>query len=93
MAINLLEKPKFGIYIVTRRLKAAICPSPGREFAEHVPVATRKAPLMDGKLLEHVSIVTNTTKEATHCIQNHVDSYATHTETSPFTGQRTSKAQ
>jgi hypothetical protein len=43
-------------------------------LAERVPVATRKAPLLDGELLEHVSIATNTTEEAMHFIQSHVDS-------------------
>jgi hypothetical protein len=59
---------------VTWRLKAAICPSAWRGFAEPVPVATRKAPLLDGELLEQVSTATNTTEEAMHCIQSHVDS-------------------
>jgi hypothetical protein len=53
--------------IVTWRLEAAICPFAGRGFAEHVPVATRKAPLLDGELLE-----TNTTEEAMHCIHSDV---------------------
>jgi hypothetical protein len=39
---------------------------------EHVPVATGKASLLDGELLEHVSTATNTTEEAMHCIQGHV---------------------
>jgi hypothetical protein len=43
-------------------------------LAEHVPAATRKAPLLDGELLEHVSTATNTTEEAMYCIQSHVDS-------------------
>jgi hypothetical protein len=81
----------FVVCIATRRLKAAICPSAGRGFAEHVPMTTR--PLLDGELLEHVSTATNTTEEAMHCMQSHVDSQATHTETFPFTRQRTSKAQ
>jgi hypothetical protein len=55
---------------MTWRLKAAVCPSAGRGFAEHVPAATRKAPLLDGELLEHVSIATNTTDEAMHCLQS-----------------------
>jgi hypothetical protein len=61
-------------HIVTWRLKAAICPSAGRGFAEHVLVATRNAQLLDGEMLEHVSTATNTTEEAMHCIQSHVDS-------------------
>jgi hypothetical protein len=65
-------KPRFNI--VTRRRKAAVCPSARRGFAEHVPVATRKAPLLYGELLEHVSTAANTTEEAIHCIQSHVDS-------------------
>jgi hypothetical protein len=35
-------------------------------------MAARKAPLLDGELLEHVSTATNTTEEAMHCIQSHV---------------------
>jgi hypothetical protein len=45
----------YNIYIGIRPLKAAICPSAGRGFAEHVPVATRKEPLLDGELLEPTS--------------------------------------
>jgi hypothetical protein len=36
-------------------------------------MASRKAPLLDGELLEHVSTATNMTEEAMHCIQNHID--------------------
>jgi hypothetical protein len=60
-----------GFDILTWRLNAG---SAGRGFAEHVPVAKRKAPLLDGELLEHVSTVKNTTEEAMHCIQSNVDS-------------------
>jgi hypothetical protein len=49
-------------------------PSAGRGFTEHTPVATRKAPRVDGELLERISAVTNTTEEAMHCMQSHVDS-------------------
>jgi hypothetical protein len=51
-----------GQNIVTWHPKAAICPSDGRGFAENVPVATRKASLLDGELLEQVSIATITTE-------------------------------
>jgi hypothetical protein len=37
-------------------------------------MAKRKAPLLDGELLEHVSTATNTIEEAMHCIKRHVDS-------------------
>jgi hypothetical protein len=47
-----------------------LCPSAGWGYAKHIPVATRKAPALDGKLLEHVSIATNRTEEAMHCIQS-----------------------
>jgi hypothetical protein len=47
-------------------MKAAICPTAGQGFAEHIPVATWKVPLLDGKLLEYVSTAMN--KEAMHCI-------------------------
>jgi hypothetical protein len=36
-------------------------------------VAKRKAPLLDGEMLEHVSTVTNTTEEAMLCIESHAD--------------------
>jgi hypothetical protein len=48
-----LVPQKHNILIWSR--EAAICPSAGRGFAEHVPAATRKTPLLDGELLEHVS--------------------------------------
>jgi hypothetical protein len=54
---------------VTWRLKAAICPSAGRGFVEHVSVEIRNAPLLDSELLEHVSTATNTTEEAMHCLE------------------------
>jgi hypothetical protein len=39
------------------------------EFAEHVPVATRKAPLLDSaELLEHVSTATDLTEEELHTV-------------------------
>jgi hypothetical protein len=43
-------------------------------FAEHVPMATWKAQLLDGELLEHVSTAMNTTEESMHCIQSNIDS-------------------
>jgi hypothetical protein len=43
-----------------------------------------KAAMLDAELLEHVCIATNATEEAVHCIESHVDSLATHTETFPL---------
>jgi hypothetical protein len=37
-------------------------------------MATWKAVLLDGELLEHVSTTTNMTEQAMHCIESHVDS-------------------
>jgi hypothetical protein len=56
-------------------------------FTGQVPVATRKILLLDSELLEHVSTTMNTTEEAMHCIQGHVNSKATHIEMFLFARQ------
>jgi hypothetical protein len=75
----MITAASLAVYIVTWRLKAVICPSAGRGVTEHIPMATPKAPLLDGEMLEHVSTATDMAEEAMHCIQSRVSCVPVHT--------------